>query len=84
MVKLPMVKIFILNGLKWDNWKYIVFLDKKEIKLSARDSIEVNDEETAVILSFLYHIAKIHNRKMVLEDVEILKEKPNKSNSRFV
>ncbi|MFC0518117.1 hypothetical protein ACFFGT_28135 [Mucilaginibacter angelicae] len=43
----------------------------------ARNGIEVNDEEAAVILNFLYLMAKIHNRKMALKDTEIPKEKLN-------
>lgn len=62
------------------------FIDRKvygskAIALLAKNGIEVDDEEAAVILSFLYLIDKIHNRKTVLEDTEIRKEKSNKSNS---
>lgn len=62
------------------------FIDRKvsgskAIVLLAKNGIEVDDEEAMVIMSFLYLIAKIHNRKMVREDVEIRKEKSNKSNS---
>ncbi|WP_175632624.1 PTS sugar transporter subunit IIBC [Pedobacter ghigonis] len=52
----------------------------KAIALLAKNGIKVDDEEVAVILSFLYLIAKLHNREMVQEEVEILKEKSNKSN----
>jgi len=45
--------------------------------LLARNGIEVNDEEAAVILNFLYLMAKIHNKKMALKDTEIPKEKSN-------
>lgn len=43
------------------------FIDRKvsgsnAIALLAKNGIEVDDEEAAVILSFLYLIAKIHNR----------------------
>lgn len=55
--------------------------DSKAIALLAKNGIEVDDEEAAIILSFLYFIAKIHNRKMVLDYTEIPKEKSNKSNS---
>ena len=51
--------------------------NRKAIALLARNGIEVNDEEAAVILSFLYLMAKIHNRKMALKDTEIPKEKSN-------
>ena len=54
---------------------------KKAIGLLVRNGIEVNDEEAAVILNFLYLMAKIHNRKIALKDAEIPKEKSNKSNS---
>lgn len=54
---------------------------RKAIGLLARNGIEVNDEEAVVILNFLYLMAKIHNRKMVLKDAEIPKEKSNKSNN---
>ncbi len=62
------------------------FIDRKvssgkAIGLLARNGIEVNDEEAAVILNFLYLMAKIHNRKMSLKDVDILKEKSNKPNN---
>lgn len=58
------------------------FIDKKisnrkAIALLAKNGIEVNDEEATVIVSFLYLMAKIHNRKMVLNDTEIPKEKSN-------
>jgi len=53
----------------------LFFTDKKVVTLSARNSIEVNDEEAAVVLNFLYLMAKIHNRKIVLKDTNILKEK---------
>ncbi|MEH6309077.1 hypothetical protein RYH73_25725 [Olivibacter sp. CPCC 100613] len=53
----------------------------KAIALLAKNGIEVDDEEVVIILSFLYLIAKVHNRKMVLKDVEIRKEKSNKSNN---
>nr|WP_121270872.1 hypothetical protein [Pedobacter schmidteae] len=62
------------------------FIDRKvsgsmAIALLAKNGIDVDDEEAAVITSFLYLIAKIHNRKMVLDDVEIHKEKSNKPNN---
>jgi hypothetical protein len=50
---------------------------RKAIALLARNGIEVNDEEAAVILNFLYLMAKIHNKKMALKDTEIPKEKSN-------
>ncbi|MFF5383658.1 PTS sugar transporter subunit IIBC [Pedobacter suwonensis] len=62
------------------------FIDRKvsgskAIALLAKNGLEVDDEEAMVIMSFLYLVAKIHNRKIVREDVEIRKEKSNKSNS---
>lgn len=58
------------------------FIDRKisggkAIALLARKGIDVSDEEAEEILNFLYLIAKIHNKKKVLRDAEIPKEKSN-------
>lgn len=58
------------------------FIDRKvssrrAIALLARNHIEINDDEAAVILNFLYLMAKVHNRKMALKDTEIPREKSN-------
>lgn len=61
---------------KVSNKQTIMLLDKK--------GIEVNEEDAAVILNFLYLMAKIHNKKNALMDRKILKEKSNKSNINSV
>jgi hypothetical protein len=58
------------------------FIDRKisggkAIALLARKDIDVSDEEAEEILNFLYLMAKIQNKKKVLRDAEILKEKSN-------
>ena len=60
---------------KVSNKQTIMLLDKK--------GIEVNEEDAAVILNFLYLMAKIH-KKNALMDRKILKEKSNKSNINSV
>lgn len=62
------------------------FIDRKvsntkAVVSLAKNGIEVNEEEVAVILNFLYLMAKIHNRKIVLKDTNIPKEKSNMSNN---
>ena len=61
------------------------FVDRKvsnrqTISLLEKNGIEVNEEDAAAILNFLYLMAKIHNKKNALMDRKILKEKSNKSN----
>jgi len=60
---------------KVSNKQTIMLLDKK--------GIEVNEEDAAVILNFLYLMAKIQ-KKNALMDRKILKEKSNKSNINSV
>jgi hypothetical protein len=35
---------------------------KRAVEILAKNDIEVNDRETAIILDFLYHMAQNHNK----------------------
>ena len=35
---------------------------KRAVEILAKNNIEVNDRETAIILDFLYHMAQSHNK----------------------
>jgi hypothetical protein len=56
--------LLITNNILSDNTNF-TFRNislKQTVEVLAKNNIEVNDSEAAIILDFLYHIAQNHNR----------------------
>ena len=45
---------------------------KRAVERLAKNDIEVNDRETAIILDFLYHIARNHNKHEAYKKIDTL------------
>ena len=46
---------------------------KRAVEILAKNNIEINNSETAIILDFLYHIAQNHNKYEAYNKIETLK-----------
>lgn len=45
---------------------------KRAVEILAKNNIEVNDCEAAIILDFLYHIAQNHNKHEAFKKIDTL------------
>ena len=45
---------------------------KRAIQILAKNNIEINDSEAAIILDFLYQIAQNHNKQKAYNKIETL------------
>ena len=45
---------------------------KRAVQILAKNNIEINDSEAAIILDFLYHMAQNHNKHEAHKKINIL------------
>lgn len=50
---------------------------KRAVKILAKSNIEVSDSEAAIILDFLYHVARNYNKQEARKEISNLKGKSN-------